>query len=214
MAAALDSRNLRAENEQLRVELQLAVDNACNAYFWDGHGERVWKAYGIQSDAAPAPENYKPGGSRDAERERGGGMKYEIKHRFSGGVLFSLECESLKVCVEVAVKSRANLSGANLSGADLGSAYLGGANLSGANLGSANLSGADVVANLGQPAGWYAWTYVSKDGLQRVRVGCRDLTLADGRAYWGGKDNRREVIAALDYAEALGKLRGWKQESA
>ena len=30
-----------------------------------------------------------------------------------------------------------------------------------------------------------------------------------GRAYWAGKDNRREVLAALDYAEVIGKLRGW-----
>ena len=74
------------------------------------------------------------------------------------------------------------------------------------------LGGADLVAQLGQPNSWTAWTYVSKDGLQRIRVGCRDFSLTEGRAYWVGKDNRREVLAALDYAEAIGKLRGWKQE--
>jgi len=41
-------------------------------------------------------------------------MKVEIKHRFNGSVLFSLECESLKICVEAAVKAGANLAGANL----------------------------------------------------------------------------------------------------
>ena len=61
-------------------------------------------------------------------------MPFEIKNRFSGAVLFSLETESFKLCVEVAVKSGANLYDADLSGA----------NLSGANLSRANLSGADL----------------------------------------------------------------------
>jgi uncharacterized protein YjbI with pentapeptide repeats len=80
---------------------------------------------------------------------------FEIKHRFSGSVLFSLETESLKLCVEAAVKGGANLrgadlGGANLGGADLHGANLGGANLRGADLGGANLGGADLHgANLG-----------------------------------------------------------------
>ena len=129
-------------------------------------------------------------------------MGISIKHRLTSAVLFSLECESLKICVEAAVKQKA----------DLGGAYLGGADFRGADLGGADFRGADLAAQLGQPNAWDAWTYVSKDGLQRVRVGCHDFTLAEGRAYWQGKDNRREVMAALDYAEAIGKLRGWKQE--
>src|SRR5258708_4316513 len=76
-------------------------------------------------------------------------MLYEIKHRFSGAVLFSLECGSFKICVSAAVKSRANLSGANLSGANLSGASLSGANLSRANLSRANLSRANLSgANL------------------------------------------------------------------
>src|SRR5579863_1416417 len=71
-------------------------------------------------------------------------MLYEIKSRFDGKVLFSLECGSLKICVEAAVKASANLSGANLSGADLSGANLSGADLSGADLRGANLSGADL----------------------------------------------------------------------
>ena len=84
-------------------------------------------------------------------------MKFEIKHRFSGGVLWTLETESLKLCVEAAVKSGAylggaylggaylrgaNLDGANLDGAYLGGAYLDGANMDGANMDGANLRGA------------------------------------------------------------------------
>ena len=66
-------------------------------------------------------------------------MKFEIKSRWTGSVLFSLETSSMKLCVEAAVKSGANLSGATLSFA----------NLSGANLSFANLYGAD----LGEEAG-------------------------------------------------------------
>ena len=47
-------------------------------------------------------------------------MKFEIKSRFSGVVLFSLETESLKLTLEAAVKSGADLYGADLRDADLG----------------------------------------------------------------------------------------------
>ena len=71
-------------------------------------------------------------------------MKIEIKHRFSGAVLFEGDHDSLKACVEAAVKARANLAGANLAGADLA-----GANLAGAYLADAYLAGADLAgANL------------------------------------------------------------------
>ena len=51
-------------------------------------------------------------------------MKFEIKSRFTGPVIFSLKTESIKLCVEAAWKSGANLSGANLYGADLYGANL------------------------------------------------------------------------------------------
>ena len=85
--------------------------------------------------------------------------KVEIKSRFDGKVIFSTEAISLKGAVEIAVKSRADLSGANLSRAylyeanlsgaylyeaNLSVAYLPRANLSGANLSGANLSGANL----------------------------------------------------------------------
>ena len=56
-------------------------------------------------------------------------MKVEINHRFTGAVLFSMETESIKLCVEAAVRSSAYLGGADLSGADLSGADLSGANL-------------------------------------------------------------------------------------
>jgi len=64
-------------------------------------------------------------------------MKFKIKHRFTGKILFEAETESLKLAIELAVKSRANLAGAYLAGA-----YLAGANLAGAYLARANLTGA------------------------------------------------------------------------
>jgi uncharacterized protein YjbI with pentapeptide repeats len=51
-------------------------------------------------------------------------MKIEIKSRWNGSVLFSLETGSLNLCLEAAVKSGANLKGANLKGANLKGAYL------------------------------------------------------------------------------------------
>ena len=36
-------------------------------------------------------------------------MKFEIKSRWNGSVLFSLETESLKLCVEAAIKAKADL---------------------------------------------------------------------------------------------------------
>jgi len=80
-------------------------------------------------------------------------MKYEIKHRYTGVVLFALETESMKLCVEAAVKI----------GANLGDAYLEGAYLEGANLGGAYLRGAKnadlamamtVIVPDGQIIGW------------------------------------------------------------
>jgi hypothetical protein len=76
-------------------------------------------------------------------------MKFEIKSRFAASLLFTLETESLKICVEAGVKAGADLCGANLRsanlyGADLRSANLRSANLYGANLRSADLCGADL----------------------------------------------------------------------
>jgi len=68
----------------------------------------------------------------------------EIKNRWTGAVLFSVEAETLHQAVEAALAQGANLYGANLYGANL---Y--GANLRSANLRSANLEGANLrSANL------------------------------------------------------------------
>jgi len=78
-------------------------------------------------------------------------MNIQIKSRFTAAVLFEHDTEnnSIRLTLELAIKSGANLSGANLSGANLSCADLSGANLScadlsGANLSCANLSGANL----------------------------------------------------------------------
>ena len=78
-------------------------------------------------------------------------MKIDIKHRYTGEVLFSHEQEnnSIKVTVELAFEKNINLRYADLRSADLSSAGLSSANLSYADLSSANLSYADLSsANL------------------------------------------------------------------
>jgi hypothetical protein len=71
-------------------------------------------------------------------------VRFEIKHRFTGSVLFSLETDSLKLCVEAAVKAKTDLRGADLRDANLRDANLRDANLRGANLRDANLRGANL----------------------------------------------------------------------
>ena len=46
-------------------------------------------------------------------------MKIQIKNCFDFSVIFECEADSMKLAVELAIKSGANLSMANLSGADL-----------------------------------------------------------------------------------------------
>ena len=69
-------------------------------------------------------------------------MKFEIKSRLNGSVLFSGEFGSLKLTLEAAVSKGAYLKGADLKGADLEGAYLRGAYLEGADLEGAYLEGA------------------------------------------------------------------------
>ena len=78
-------------------------------------------------------------------------MKIQIKSRFRASVIFEHDREnnSVRMAVELALKSGVDLSGAKLSGADLSGADLSGANLFGANLFGANLSEASLSgANL------------------------------------------------------------------
>ena len=46
-------------------------------------------------------------------------MKFEIKHRYSGELLFSIETDTWRLAVEAAIKQKANLNYADLNYADL-----------------------------------------------------------------------------------------------
>ena len=132
-------------------------------------------------------------------------IKFDVTNRWTGAVQFTatIECADdapLSIKLGLAVKWALG------SDADLRDAYLSGANLSGANLSGAKIK--DAIT-LGHPNGWVAQTYLTETGEQRVIVGCQNKTIAEGRAYWGNKENRREIMAMLDYAEALGRIRGW-----
>ena len=99
---------------------------------------------------------------------------------------------------------RADLLGANLLGADLRDA-----NLLGANLLGADLYGAIGIISLGCPDNWTAFAWL-REGRLSIRVGCREKRLQEAREYWFGKPDRREVLAAVEYAAAVAAARGWE----
>jgi len=121
-------------------------------------------------------------------------MIFEIKHRYSGVALFSGGADSLRLCIEAAVKSRANLYGANLSRADLSGANLFGANLfradlrgadlSGADLSGANLFGAYLCGAIGYNPNRTDPLLMLKDQVGRIRA--YKLVKADGLAPFNG----------------------------
>ena len=107
-------------------------------------------------------------------------MKFEIKSWLDSKILFSIEIENgtLRMALEAAVKSRANLFGAYLSGASLSRADLSGANLSEANLFGAYLSGADLSeANLSGAN--LSGAYLSGASLSRANLSGANLSEAN-----------------------------------
>jgi len=128
-------------------------------------------------------------------------MKFEIKSRWIGSVLFSIDTESMRLALEAAVRSKADLRGADLGWANLGEADLRGADLRGANLGGANLRGANLGgANLG-------WA-----NLRGANLGGADL----GWANLGGANLRGANLgganlgwANLGEADLRGADLGW-----
>ena len=114
-------------------------------------------------------------------------MKFEIKHKLSGKILFSIETETMKMAVEAAIKSNADLSYADLSYADLRYANLSYANLSSANLRCAdlryaNLSSADLrSANL-RSTNLLIFQYQRHQAIcagERLTIGCHDKSLVE-----------------------------------
>jgi hypothetical protein len=112
-------------------------------------------------------------------------MKIEIKNRFTGDVIFTHECENntIKITVEEAVKSDADLWNADLWNANLSDADLSDANLSDANLRNANLSDADLwnAKNLDKTVKlpmYCKWTHGISIG-NLIHIGCEKRTIEE-----------------------------------
>ena len=102
----------------------------------------------------------------------------KIKSRFSGTILFESANETIKLTLQSAMQTRADLSWANLSGADLSSADLSRANLYGVNLSRADLYGANLSrANLSR-ANLYGANLSGAD-LSGANLSSADLYGAD-----------------------------------
>ena len=143
-------------------------------------------------------------------------MNIQIKSRFTGTVLFEHDREgnSVRLTLELAIKSDANLSDANLSGA-----YLSGANLSGANLSDANLRGANLknkeklvgkrpifqVGPVGSRCAYFV-AYITDKGL-RFDAGCqrqitREVFESRLTELHGENEHAKEYRAALALIDA------------
>ena len=103
----------------------------------------------------------------EVANHKGGNVKFEIKHRWNGEVLFSIETKTFRLAVEAAMGARADLCEANLCEANLS-----GANLSGANLSGANLSGAaGVFWNVAPPSGSFlAWKKGANGSVIKLKI--------------------------------------------
>jgi hypothetical protein len=129
-------------------------------------------------------------------------MNIQIKHRFTGAVLFDCELpeeiaaqsagKQLGYAIKEALKARANLAGAYLAGADLAGAYLADAYLADAYLARANLAGANLAgANLADA--YLADAYLAGANLA-------DANLAG--AYLAGANLARANLADANLAGA------------
>ena len=99
-------------------------------------------------------------------------MKFEIKSRWTGSVLFSVETETLKLAVELGVQSGADLRGADLRVADLGGANLYGADLYGVDLRVADLRDSKFPIQI---LGHRHFLQTTADG--KLQIGCHTHTL-------------------------------------
>ena len=129
-------------------------------------------------------------------------MKLSILSRFNASLLFEYESEknSLKITLQAAVKSGANLRGADLDGANLDCADLYGANLDGVNLRGANLDGEKLTKTPLQLNN-LKWFVLISD--KYLRIGCQRFTIEE----WKNFDD--ETIVKMDFA-ALKFWRKWK----
>ena len=142
-------------------------------------------------------------------------MNIQIKSHFTAAVLFEHDCEnnSLRITLELAIKSGADLSGADLSGADLSGADLSDAYLSRAYLkNKEKLVGKRPIFQIG-PIGSrcaYFVAYVTDKGL-RFDAGCqhqitREVFEERLTELHGENDHAKEYRAALALIDAHAEI--------
>ena len=112
----------------------------------------------------------------------------------------------------------ADLYGADLRGADLRGTNLRGAYLRDANLLEANLREAEGVIDGGQDTRGYRVVGWMHDDQLMIKAGCRNFTLAEARAHWGGADyledhdaaTQAEMVARVGLIAAVARAWGWQ----
>ena len=130
-------------------------------------------------------------------------MKIEIKNRFNGEIIFSVEAESWKVAVELAIKEKANLRSADLSFADISSADLSSADLRSANTTKRYIQIGCIGSNK------RITTYCFDDDI--IWCGCFKGTLKEfeNRVKETHKNNKQylaEYMGFIKYIKELNKL--------
>ena len=107
-------------------------------------------------------------------------MKVEIKHRYTGAVLFACDVPdensgmAMRHALEKATEAGANLAGVNLTGANLTSANLADANLADANLTGVNLADASLTGAKNTPLIVYGLRWqVQITGFGQMKIGCQ-----------------------------------------
>ena len=141
-------------------------------------------------------------------------MAVEIKHRFTGAVLRTVDADTLQgTYLRGTYLTGAYLRGADLKGADLGGAYLTGAYLTGAYLRGARIGEhvlTRLVAQLQRSTGHGVIAFATTNGAVIVRAGCFTGTLAQARAYKAGTDYAwaDENAAICDFIETRARQMG------
>jgi hypothetical protein len=142
-------------------------------------------------------------------------MKFEIKNRWTGAIIFEADCESLKLCVQLACEKKVSLRGADLRGADLVGADLVGANLGNANLGKANLVGANLVGadlrNADLVGAKLGNANLGKANLVGANLVGADLRNADLVGAKLGNAKNSELAQAMTSICPEGCIIGWKK---
>jgi hypothetical protein len=135
-------------------------------------------------------------------------IQVQIKHRWSGAVLFTAE---IPADTESGLHTRAALEKATAARADLRGAYLSDADLSGADLRGADLSDADLRGADGEPLP-RATPEQSIENLDKVRAIILDDTARLEMGHWhGDNDWRNRTCAEETLCGTTHCLAGWLQ---